>query len=147
MVFFFVINRNSTISILTLFGCLIVISFLVVVLLLFQILNSLLYLCLHFDVLVELFLHQFCHAHTCSRKHKHFPRGGKVRFQSPSAIDFAIKNEMCLNKIWKISFPRLHRWSTHVKIFYLFTLTLSFYWLVPFDGKHRLLRSNISGYH
>ncbi|CAL8158184.1 unnamed protein product [Prunus armeniaca] len=25
----------------------------------------------------ELFLHQFCHAHTCLRKHKHFPRGGK----------------------------------------------------------------------
>ncbi|CAL8158187.1 unnamed protein product [Prunus armeniaca] len=46
----------------------------------------------------ELFLHQFCHAHTCLRKHKHFPRGGKVRFQSPGAIYFAIKNEMCLKQ-------------------------------------------------
>ncbi|KAM2923722.1 hypothetical protein COP2_039919 [Malus domestica] len=43
----------------------------------------------------EFFLHQFCHAHTCSGKRKLFPRGGKVRSQSLIAVDFAIKNELC----------------------------------------------------
>ena len=54
-----------------------------------------LYLCLHFDLLVEFFLHQFCHAHTCSGKRKLFPRGGKVRSQTLIAVDFSIKNELC----------------------------------------------------
>ncbi|RXH96093.1 hypothetical protein DVH24_008593 [Malus domestica] len=40
-----------------------------------------LYLSLHLDLLVEFFLHQFCHAHTCSGKRKLFPRGGKMEIK------------------------------------------------------------------
>lgn len=53
------------------------------------------------DVLVELFLHQFCDAHTCSGKHKPFSRGGKVRpdclageiyYQYAFHLNYAIAN-------------------------------------------------------
>lgn len=48
------------------------------------------HLCWHSDISLELFLHQFCDAHSCSGKQKPFSRGGKVRLYSATSVNWIV---------------------------------------------------------